>query len=377
MIGRGMNPLFNKTDIFSVSEYQKEQFKKAFQKVSNSELDTDTTGALVRLIEQFRINVPVLDVEKKHALTPRETRVDVSGDPMRRLIFDDYDPAPRYVAATEVTFVIPFSGDVALFDVQPSTFTTSKPFGEVHKSELHLIHAVTNAQHNVEDEMEKNLAQVQEYLSFMRPDSEKLKRELEQLGASLLERRKQERGAHSQIVSNLKTPICQEAPQLAVATAAPAPKRITGQMHVRLANRRRREEEWDVFISHASQDKEEIARPLANALKAEALRVWYDEFSLELGDSLRKSIDRGLANSLYGIVILSPKFFEKHWPQQELNGLANREVDGEKVILPVWHNITAQEVRRNSPTLADRLAVSTSEGIEVVVQKIMQVVRPE
>lgn len=204
-----------------------------------------------------------------------------------------------------------------------------------------------------------------------------MKRELEQLGASLLERRKQERGAHSQVVSNLKTPIRQETPQLNVATAAPAPKRITGQMRVRLASRRRREEEWDVFISHASQDKEEIARPLADALKAKALRVWYDEFSLELGDSLRKSIDRGLANSLYGIVILSPRFFEKHWPQQELNGLANREVDGEKVILPVWHNITAQEVRRNSPTLADRLAVSTSEGIEVVVQKIMQVVRPE
>lgn len=161
-----MNPLFNKMDIFSVSEYQKEQFKKAFQKVSNSELATETTGVLERLIQQFGINVPVLDVEKKYALTPRETRVDVSDDPMRRFIFDDYNPGPRYVAATEVTFVIPFSGDVALFDVQPGTFTTIKPFGEVHKSELHLTHAVTNAQHNVEDEMEKNLAQIQEYLGF-------------------------------------------------------------------------------------------------------------------------------------------------------------------------------------------------------------------
>jgi hypothetical protein len=60
-----------------------------------------------------------------------------------------------------------------------------------------------------------------------------------------------------------------------------------------------------------------------------------------------------------------------------LNGLANREVEGEKVILPVWHNINAEGVRKKSPMLADRKAVGTSEGLEIVVQKIMQVVRPE
>jgi formylglycine-generating enzyme required for sulfatase activity len=134
--------------------------------------------------------------------------------------------------------------------------------------------------------------------------------------------------------------------------------------------------DWDVFISHAWEDKEDIARPLAEALRRKGLRVWYDEFTLTLGDSLRRSIDRGLAQSRYGVVILSPYFFAKEWPQKELDGLAAREVSGEKVILPVWHNITADQVREYSPTLADRVAVSSDRGLEHVVQELLRVIKP-
>jgi hypothetical protein len=111
-----------------------------------------------------------------------------------------------------------------------------------------------------------------------------------------------------------------------------------------------RVEEWDVFISHATEDKAAIARPLAEALRAKGLRVWYDEFSLTVGDGLRKKIDEGLAKSRFGVVVLSKRFFEKHWPEQELNGLATREVDGKKVILPVWHEVGFKDVREYSPT---------------------------
>jgi hypothetical protein len=368
-----MSPLFSNADIFSVSEYQKDGFEKAFQEVSNAELDSNTAGVLARLVEQFGINVPVLDTENKHALPPRETQIDVSGDPMQRFICDDYGSGPRYVAGTEITFVIPFSGDAALFDVKPSTFTTTKPFGEVHKGELHLIQATTDTQFNVEAEMERNLAEIQQYLDYMRSSEKQLRGELEQLGTSLIERRKRERSAHSQIVASLKTPIRQDPPR-AVAVAAPTPVYPPARHR---ASKKKQHDEWDVFISHATEDKHEIARPLADALNNRGVRVWYDDFALTLGDSLRQSIDRGLAKSLFGVVILSHHFFDKHWPQQELNGLANREVEGEKVILPVWHNINAEGVRHSSPTLADRKAVSTSEGLEVVVQKIMQVVRPD
>jgi formylglycine-generating enzyme required for sulfatase activity len=134
--------------------------------------------------------------------------------------------------------------------------------------------------------------------------------------------------------------------------------------------------DWDVFISHAWEDKEDIARPLAEALRRKGLRVWYDEFTLTLGDSLRRSIDRGLAQSRYGVVILSPNFFAKEWPQKELDGLAAREAPGEKVILPVWHNITADQVREYSPTLADRVAVSSDRGLEHVVGELLRVIKP-
>ena len=133
----------------------------------------------------------------------------------------------------------------------------------------------------------------------------------------------------------------------------------------------------DVFICHASEDKEYIARPLAQLLSSSGIEVWYDEYSLKLGDSLRRTIDKGLANSRYGAVILSPSFFEKDWPQTELDGLFAKEIGGEKVILPIWHEIDRDEVLKYSPILADRFAAITSSGLDDVVMKILDVVSPD
>jgi DNA-binding MarR family transcriptional regulator len=128
--------------------------------------------------------------------------------------------------------------------------------------------------------------------------------------------------------------------------------------------------QYDVFISHASEDKAEFVRPLATALDENGLDVWYDEFELNIGDSLRDSIDRGLANSDYGIVVLSEAYFEKDWAQYELNGLVARDVGEEKVILPIWYNIDTEQVMNNSPTLADKYALRTDgdDISEVVVE---------
>ncbi len=121
---------------------------------------------------------------------------------------------------------------------------------------------------------------------------------------------------------------------------------------------------YDAFICHASEDKKSIVRPLAAALDELRFRVWYDEFELKVGDSLRQSIDKGLVNSRYGIVILSKAFFAKDWPQYELNGLTAREIDGEKVILPVWHGVTKADILEYSPPLADKVAVVT-KGMKI------------
>jgi hypothetical protein len=124
---------------------------------------------------------------------------------------------------------------------------------------------------------------------------------------------------------------------------------------------------WDVFICHATEDKNDFVRPLAQALISSGLTVWFDELTLRVGDSLRRKIDEGLASSRFGVVVLSPNFFAKPWPQEELDGLYSREVGGVKVILPVWHNITADQVCRYSPLMASRLA-ATGEIEEVVAQ---------
>jgi hypothetical protein len=134
--------------------------------------------------------------------------------------------------------------------------------------------------------------------------------------------------------------------------------------------------EWDVFISHATEDKDSFVRELAQELRKRNIRVWYDEFTLHVGDSLRRSIDKGLAKSQYGIVVLSPSFFEKEWPQKELDGLAVRERNGQKVILPVWLNVDAEDVARFSPTLADRVAAKASAGLNTVVDQLLSVLRP-
>lgn len=128
---------------------------------------------------------------------------------------------------------------------------------------------------------------------------------------------------------------------------------------------------WDVFLSHASEDKEAIGRPLADALAKAGLSVWFDESTLLVGDGLRSAIDKGLSESMYGVVILSPAFLNKSWPQRELDGLAALETDGRRVILPVWHDIDAAAVRSYSPPLADRLAAHASDGLERVVSDLL------
>lgn len=130
--------------------------------------------------------------------------------------------------------------------------------------------------------------------------------------------------------------------------------------------------QWDFFISHAEEDRKEIATPLADALNARGLMVWYADYALKPGDSLHESIDYGLGRSRFGIVILSSHFFRKQWPPEDLNDLAVREVSGKKLILPVWHKVGFQEVFDYSPVLADRVAISTDKGLEYVVQRIVE-----
>lgn len=131
---------------------------------------------------------------------------------------------------------------------------------------------------------------------------------------------------------------------------------------------------YDIFICHASEDKDAVVRPLADTLRKIGLSIWYDEFSLQPGDSLRESIDAGLRDSTFGVVVLSKNFFRKPWANKELSALFGRSINSKyNLIIPIWHDIDANEVRAHSPLMSDVLSIVSKGDIAEVARSIVDV----
>lgn len=130
--------------------------------------------------------------------------------------------------------------------------------------------------------------------------------------------------------------------------------------------------EHDVFISYASEDREPFVRRLAEDLRDHGVRVWYDEFALQFGDSLSTKISEGLAKSAFGLVVVSNTFLQKQWPQKELSTLLSLQVAGRSVILPVLHGLTFQQLQARNPLLADLLALDSSRGTGPILSATMK-----
>jgi hypothetical protein len=130
--------------------------------------------------------------------------------------------------------------------------------------------------------------------------------------------------------------------------------------------------DWDVFISHASEDKQAVVNPLVDALRKAGLRVWLDSQELMLGDSLRRKIEEGLVRSRFGVVVLSPAFFRKEWPQRELEAILALEAAHGKRVLPVLHDLSVKALTTLAPLLADKVAVSSSQGVPIVASEILR-----
>jgi hypothetical protein len=138
------------------------------------------------------------------------------------------------------------------------------------------------------------------------------------------------------------------------------------------------EKNWDVFISHASEDKDTVVRQLADTLEKLKVKIWFDEFSLKVGDSLSKSIDDGLQKSKFGIVVISKNFLEKRWTDYEYRSLLSKEDNGKKIILPIWHEISKDEVKNFSLYLSDKVALDTSKSsINKIALQLTETIRPD
>lgn len=135
---------------------------------------------------------------------------------------------------------------------------------------------------------------------------------------------------------------------------------------------------YDVFISHASEDKDSFVRPLADILEQSGLTVWYDEFSLRPGDSLSASIDKGIQESRYGLLVLSPHFLCKNWTDYEYRSLLSRQIDGERIIIPLWYGVGKEDVKKYSLFLADIMGIAARPGVSrPVVMDLLRVIRPD
>ena len=131
------------------------------------------------------------------------------------------------------------------------------------------------------------------------------------------------------------------------------------------------------FISHDTRDKDELVRELAHELTRLMCPVWYDEYSLKVGASLRDSIEKGLKEAKNCIVIFSPNFLSNEgWGKAEFDSIYTREIlNKENVLLPVWHNVSAEEVYEYSPRLADKVGLNSKEGVKELARKLANQVK--
>lgn len=285
------------------------------------------------------------------------------------------DPVFGPIDGTEVQFFVPFTGDEALLRLQPSTFTTVLPRAhKVSEGTMEFRFSVPGDQVDAASErLEETLDLLEKYLGWQQDSIEEFNESLHGVISERLEQREAKiEEARSRLEE--KGYMCRPPPR----TAGRRPGSLPAESPEGRRTVSGTSETLDVFISHASEDKEAVARPVFEALRECGVTVWFDEAELTLGDSLRRKVDEGLARCRFGVVVLGRSFFRKEWPKRELDGLVARETaSGEKAILPVWHGVDQQTVAEFSPPLADRLATSTEEGIDIVVVEILRVLGGE
>lgn len=372
--GRTRNYLFYEGDLDATLRDHFAKLQDRVNAIPEKQLFDEDEAALIEIVSSDFVVVPLAIDEANLSMTREETKVDVSGDRSRYFSMGD---GPHYIAGIRVRISVPFTGDPILWKLKPSTWSSVFPYGDV-----------MSQRGQRDGTLDVNI----EYPADVGPEEAKMRFDdnMKTVRFYIENQRKQVEGENARLADTIRVAISSRKAKLqkhrdgleqafgikAVVPAQPV-ARLVSPAAQPAAKNAVPHQQWDVFLSHASEDKDDFARPLAAALKAKGLQVWFDEFTLRVGDSLRRSLDKGLASARYGIVLISPRFLEKEWPQKELDALMGRESHGVKVILPVWHNVDVDYVRKFSPLLADRLASSSSRGLDRVVDDLLAAITDE
>jgi hypothetical protein len=352
---------------------------------SSSVLDGRVAELTELLVRKYSILVPVLQPDRRQILPPRlvllrpqdlyELRYPGSRRHRWSVVGDDLDPWEELELkqVNEFPVAVPFEGMASLFRF--GVGSNEPQAARVESTRL----VLSSFQPTYDPDPERAIATVEgrvseiaEILSQMQPDAAIWNQGLGRVVARVLETRRRRLG----IVQSWK-----HAPKGAAVEGRGS--RVTREQRPKTSPMTANAEalpyepgrEYDIFICHASEDKDAIARPLFTELHQLGFRVWFDEDALALGDSLHQNINSVLARCRFGAVILSRSFFGKGWPQRELEGLLALEDSGRGKVLPIWHDVTREEVVEHLPSLANRVAARSSEGAYAIAKKIALVLR--
>lgn len=350
-----MDRLFNLSDL-----------SNKFEKEKNKILLTIESYP-IEIIQNNSIDEIALTTINKSNLKAPKLRPDQAG-----IIYKSEIKIPKNdygqnieVPGIAIIVSIPFEGNAEYFRWRPSTYTPSLPQGKLTDNEIRITHIFSKGEeYDIQSKHKQYLDKINQYLSWVERDIDTFITSIKGLIEEKIRKRKEAIAEMHQKVKEIGLPENIKSQKTSENILQNIPKGTIS-----------RKIEYDAFISHASEDKN-FVRPLAEGLQANGLKIWYDEFTLEVGNSLRESIDFGLTNSKYGIVVFSKFFFEKRWTKYELNGLVTKELDGYKVILPIWHNVTRDEVAEYSPSLADKVAlVNTNTNLNEIIKDLVKIIK--
>ncbi len=355
--------LFGKYDVHTVREIQKQRLKEAYRDLPDEQAMDEEV--IQRLKAEYMPDVPELRPRAEWSREQNKTKVDGRGIP-GRIYFPRAGPAME--DATELIIHIPFDGDPGVFNVAPSAYNSRIAQGDVVDHELLLrVVVVDGIDLDVQAQIDREVEQINWALTNLRQSLPVFSQELEGVLRQAVQNRKRSIESRSNVIGKLDIPL-----RAAAASVVGPESRQAATGHPK-GPPQNRQEQWDVFISHASKDKPWVDG-LADALSAAGINVWYDRLVLKWGDEIRTKIDHGLSNCRYGIVVFSKAFLEgKKWTEHEFNGLFALEKGNKKLILPIWHGITQDELLSYSPAFANRLAKdSSTDTYEDIVSSLLE-----
>ena len=351
--------VFTDFDLSATLDSQLKRAEDGIESDDKLQISGDEAEYISTQVEKYKI-VPIeLNVENLTVTTNQEM---IPAEYFSQSFFvTEGESYPKEV----FTFHLPFQGDPTLLKCVPSTRLLWTE--EIALENNEIIFDVIDFSSNV-DEIKKKRDEV---INFLKQQSEHVNNQVNQYNSKLGELIKQmiattnnKLTKRSEILSQLGTP-------LKVDSLNESVNKNTKQPVTQVKEKKTKK--FDVFICHASEDKP-FVNSLAEAIRNADLDVWYDDFQLGWGDDLRPTIDSGLKNSKFGIVVFSKSFLnKKKWTEYELNGLFANEKKGQKVILPVWHDITREDMLQCSPTLSDRIALQ-SDSIDEIVLNLQKLV---